>query len=483
LPNTKHLVRGVEDNSSTHHFGGILLSPISEAVNRTMSFSPASLRLLRQQLRTFELSARRSSKSNIHANTRPRCPLATPASNTSHLPRRSFTTYATPTEKFRAAILKARQQYPILLPILFFTTVSSLSVLGLLAYDQYTKVDPLFADWPAPVENQLRIALHFTHVDPNPNQAAESFDGALAAAEKCGMDPFSKEVMGIRIRLAEMLEQFGRAKSSIEVLNSLAKDCQEKLTELSRGTVLKELKGENASTQEEKDLAQHTTILKTIIQVKVKIAGLYDSEFIQDPASAKKTLSEAVGLLVQHTQDPQAKGFHEDNAAGLSLEEIAAMLSQMGDLYATTGEEANAIQVYMLTLDPLRKACNGTKSCKEVQILSNIAASMGIAAKRPGAVINGRPATPESKKAARRAAIKWADQAIGTAEKVLPEDRDEICELGMLSAQLTKADLLLEDGQKVESKELWRGMLPILREKNLTSLISTAEQGIRRADA
>lgn len=447
-----------------------------------MSFSPSSLKLLHQQLRTFELSARRTS---IHTKTRPRCHRTKREtfSNTSPFPRRLFTTYATPTEKFRAAVLKARQQYPILLPVLFFTTIGSLSVLGLLAYDQYTRVDPLFADWPAPVENQLRIALHFTHVNPNPNQAAECFAGALEAAEKCGMDPFSKEVMGIRIRLAEMLEHFGRAKSSIEVLNSIVNDCQGKLTELSRGTVLKALKDERGSTQEEKDLAQHTAVLRNIIQAKVKIAGLYDSEFIQDPTSAKKTLSEAVGLLVQHTQDSQTKGFHEDNAAGLGLEEIAAMLSQMGDLYATTGEEANAIQVYMLTLDPLRKACNGTRSCKEVQILSNIASSMGIAMKRTGAVINGRPATPESMKAARRAAIKWADQAIGTAEKVPPEDRDEICELGLLSAQLTKAELLLDDGQKLQSKEMWRGMLPTLREKNLASLINTAEQGIRKADS
>ena len=450
----------------------------------TMSFSSASLKFLRQQIRAFE-PATRISKSTIHTCIRSRCSRTRPQapSHTYRLPRRLFTTYATPTEKFRAAILRARQQYPILLPVLFLTTIGSLSVLGLLAYDQYTRVDPLFADWPAPVENQLRVALHFTHVKPNPDLAAECFAGALEAAEKCGMDPFSKEVMGIRIRLAEMLEQFGRVKSSIEVLNSVVEDCQEKLTELSRSTVLKALKNEKASPQEEKEISRHTAMLRGIIQAKVKIAGLYDSEFIQDPASAKKTLSEAVGLLVQHTQDPQTKGFSEDNAAGLSLEEIAAMLSQMGDLYATSGEEANAIQVYMLTLDPLRKACNGTRSCKEVQILSNIASSMGIAMKKPKAVINGKPATPESMKAARRAAIKWADQAIGTAEKVLPEDRDEICELGMLSAQFTKADLLLDDGQKLESKELWRGLLPVLREKKLSTLIETAEQGIKKASA
>ena len=125
---------------------------------------------------------------------------------------------------------------------------------------------------------------------------------------------------------------------------------------------------------------------------------------MQDRQMAKKILSDAVGLVVKETQDPQTTGFTDDNSAGMTAGEIAAMLSQMGDLYATTGEEANALQVYMLTLQPLRASCNGTRSCKEAQVLSNIASTMDLALKKPDAKINGRPATKSSLAAARKAA-------------------------------------------------------------------------------
>lgn len=296
---------------------------------------------------------------------------------------------------------------------------------------------------------------------------------ALRAAQECGMDMYSAEVMGIRTRLCEMLENFGRVKNSVEVLNQTVKMCEAKLEEIDRGY-------DGQKTQEESQ-ALRTRMLQMIIRTRAKVAGLCEGDYIQDTTAAKETLSEAVGLLVKETKDPATNGFSEENGAGLQLEEIASLLSQMGDLYATTGEEANAVQVYMLTLQPLRAACNGTRSCKEVQVLSNIASTMGIAMKKPGATINGQPATPRSLAAARKATLKWAEQAIATAEVVKPEDRDNICELALISAEMTKADLLLEDGKKIQAKEAFRSIIPKLREKGLDVLVKNAEQGIQRA--
>lgn len=114
-------------------------------------------------------------------------------------------------------------------------------------------------------------------------------------------------------------------------------------------------------------------------------------------------------------------------------------------------------------------------------MLSNIASTMDIALKKPKAKINGKPATKESLAAARRATLKWAEQAIATAELVPPEARDEICELGLLSAQMTRADLLLDTGEKQISKEAFTSLLPTLREKGLSQLAEVAEQGLKKA--
>jgi len=386
------------------------------------------------------------------------------------------------TSRLREAVVNTRKQYPVLFPTLLIATFGAVSMLSLMAYDELTRVAPEYAAFPTPVEQRLRLALHFTHIQPDPDVASKYFMEAIEAAEEIGMESFSKEVMGIRIRLAEMLEKFGRVRASIEVLNSITKDYEEQLVQLDQSPD-QGSKSERPSDDELDRANARKAALHSIIQMKVKISSLYESDYIQDPTMEKQTLSDAVGLMVKETKDPQLNGFSEENGAGLSLGEIAAILSQMGDLYATTGEEANAVQVYMLTLQPLRASCNGTKSCKEVQILSNIASTMDLALKKPDAKINGKPATKESLAAARRATLKWADQAIATAEVVTPEDRDEICELGLLSAQMTRADLLLESGDKVRSREAFIGLLPTLREKNLAPLIDVAEQGLKKANA
>lgn len=385
--------------------------------------------------------------------------------------RRSAATITTPTERIRGWIKDAQKDYPILFPTLLVATIGSLSLLGLLAYDEYTRVAPEYSAYPTGVEQRLRVALHFTHVSPDPDLAAKNFVEALKQADDAGMDPFSKEVMGIRIRFSEMMEKFGRVKGAVEILNNIAKDSEARLQELDLS---------DKTTSETTSL--RTGLLRGIIQARVKASTLYDSEYLQDPTSAKETLSDAVGLLVKETKDPE-HGFSEDNAAGLSLAEIASMLSQMGDLYATSGEESNAVQVYMLALEPLRKSCNGTPTCKEVQVFSNIASTMTVALKRPGATINGRPPTKSSLDAARKATLKWADQAIGTAEKVDPAERDQMCELGLISAEMTKADLLLESGQKAQAAALFKSLIPRLREKNLGSLVDVARQSLQKAQS
>jgi hypothetical protein len=106
---------------------------------------------------------------------------------------------------------------------------------------------------------------------------------------------------------------------------------------------------------------------------------------------------------------------------------------------------------------------------------------MDLAMKKPNATINGKPATKASLAAARKAALQWAEQAIGTTEAVKAEDRDEICDLALLSAQMTRADLLLESGEKSKSQEAFSTLLPTLREKKLTPLIEVAEEGLKKA--
>jgi hypothetical protein len=382
-------------------------------------------------------------------------------------------------------VIDARTQHPILFPFLLIAATGMVSLLTMMAYDEYKRENTQLTPYPLPVEQRLRLALHYTHISPDPETASGYFVDAIKKAEELGMDPYSKEFVGIRIRFSEMLETFGHMRAAIEILNDVTKDFEQRLAELDDGKhpVLPTELVQPSSGEDDDgppvDIRKH--LIKTIVQAKVKLSSMWESDYMQDSNMAKQTLSDAVGLIVKETKNPQLNGFTEDNGAGLTTGEIASILSQMGDLYATTGEEANAVQVYMLALQPLRVSCDGSKSCKEVQVLSNIASTMDIALKKPNAKVNGKPVTKSSAAAARKAILKWADMAIGTAEAVKPEDRDTICELALLSAQMTRADVLLDSGEKAKSREAFSSLLPILREKNLAPLIKVAEQGLEKA--
>ncbi|ETN39061.1 uncharacterized protein HMPREF1541_05283 [Cyphellophora europaea CBS 101466] len=374
--------------------------------------------------------------------------------------------------KIRNYIVQARNDRPIGFPVLVLATTASVLGLGIVVYDEYFIQGPKYSNYPDGVEQQLRVALHYTHVRPDKEMALEYFQRAIRLADESPMDPFGEEFLGLRIRYAEMLEHFGHVKSAVEVLNLLSKDCEEKMREL-----------DQSGKTDEPSKTLRRRLVKGIIQYRVKMSSLYETDYLQDMPAAKQVLSDAIGLLVKETQDPQTKGFTEDNAADMSFEEIAAMLSQMGDLYAVTGEEANAVQVYMLTLQPLRAACNNSRSCKEAQVLSNIASTMDLAAKRPNAKINGRPATKDSLIAARRATLKWADHALAAVDATPDGDRDPICQMAIVSARMTKSDLLLELGDKIKAKDELTGLIPVLKEKGLTQLVPQAEQALQRANA
>lgn len=382
---------------------------------------------------------------------------------------------STTRRNFRKHLEDAKRDYPIALPVAAVLAAGSLTLLGYLIYNDWKNVKPQFAAYPEAVERQLRLALHFTHMSPDPEAAASYFNEALKAASECAMNPYSKEVVGIRIRLAEMLEKFGHATAAVTCLEDIAANCEKKLGDSSI-PALPPLNDEEAVPP-----VTRQALLRWVIETKVKVASLYESDYLQNRSKAKETLSDAVGLLMKESKDPQTNGFTADNAAGMSMMEIASILSQMGDLYATSGEEANAVQTYMLALQPLRAACDGTRSCKEVQLFSNIASTMDIAMKKPGAKINGKPLTQQSLAAARKATLKWADQAIATAELIPPESRDSVCELGLISAQMTRADLLLDSGDKQQSKEAFSSLLPVLRTKGLKTLSKVAEDGLKKA--
>jgi hypothetical protein len=386
-------------------------------------------------------------------------------------------------EKFRKTVNKARHDHPVLLPFLLVATFGTLSLLALMAYDDITRVAPQYSAFPPNVEQLLRLALHHTHVRPDPDVAADAYTRALEEAENSKMDPFGKEVLGIRIKLAEMLEKFGRAKGAVEVLKGIARDCEERVRDLDRASVSRQRLGNELKTTDQEavdaDLRKH--LLRQVIQCDAKAADVCISPFMQDEKTAKGFLSKAMKIIVEETKDVREKGFSEDNGAGLTFEEIATILAETAQVHLMTDDYATSVQIFNMALTPLRKACDGRPSCREAEVLANMSSAMAMAMKEPGTQINGKPATPESLKMARKAAIAMASQGIEMANRVEQPDWDPKCITARVSGETNLALLLAEDGQVAEAKKIYMGLIPALRQLGMEDMAKHCENLMEQA--
>ncbi|CRK41076.1 hypothetical protein BN1723_005016 [Verticillium longisporum] len=82
-----------------------------------------------------------------------------------------------------------------------------------------------FTKYPAPIAKSLRRALYYTNMSPDPQLAKKWYKKALEQCDELGLDPYSDDVLGIRIQTAAWLEKIGNYQGAITVLESIMKDC------------------------------------------------------------------------------------------------------------------------------------------------------------------------------------------------------------------------------------------------------------------
>lgn len=386
---------------------------------------------------------------------------------------RSVTTSRRLTDKFRDAVNKARKDHPFLLPTLLIASFGSLCYLALLSYDEYTREKPKLGAFSPTVERHLRNAIWYTEVKPDPSIALDSFTRAIEQAEKEGLDPISSEFVGIHIRLAAALEKFGRAKGAIEVLDRLVDDMVERIEDIDRGRIrqpkIGKLRSDKTQAQS-RDTAtviegspefrdsERSRLLKKVIECKVKISQLYESDYIQDNASAKSVVDDAMKLLVGAMRDPKTLQFDE-NRAGITADEAAALLNQVGSSNLNWGDYGTALETFKLALIAVRKATKGSPSCREALTLSNMHAAVSRMLESPTPIIDGKPATPASIKQARQIKIGWAQQSLQCAQAVDPTEQDHLCAMAVVAAWSGMAATLMELGDLNGAKGMWEQVI------------------------
>lgn len=210
----------------------------------------------------------------------------------------------------RAKELYRRHPYQVSLAVACIIFASGCIVYANYLYQSY--IIASFHKYPEPVAQKLRRALYFTNTDLQPKEALKYYKQALEVANELGMDPFSDEIIGVKIQVAALMEKINNFPKAIEVLEILKRDIlqwQEMLGGL------------------ERNKEKRTRVLKTAIATSIKLGELYSNEYIHDPKTAEERLVWAVEttLREKHRRDTE-KVKVEEEGEWMSDDEIGASL-------------------------------------------------------------------------------------------------------------------------------------------------------------
>ena len=298
--------------------------------------------------------------------------------------------------------------------------VGSASILYANYIYQHYIVRP-YHNYPEPVAKKLRRAVYYTRTDVQPKEAVKYYRQALTVAEESGMDPFSDEVIGIKIQVAALMESIGQWPKAVEVLERVRTDNLE---------WLKKLGGLDRNKE------KRTKVLGKTVAITVKLGELYGHPAIFDRDLAEERLVWAVETVLREQQRRIRDNVTEEaEGRWMTNEEIGGAIESLAHNYEVQDQHYLATPLFLQAL-----ALYPTKDCHSVVLMNNVASSL--AQQSPRAArdvqayvasqnINERPTGPMAvKEQMVQNAQAWAHKALEVANQIQPPQRTEECDMG-----------------------------------------------------
>jgi len=338
----------------------------------------------------------------------------------------------------------------------FSVTTAFLMILcgaGTLVYSNYiyhNYIIGAFHKFPEPVAKQLRKALYYTNISLQPQDAVKYYKEALKVADEVGMDPFSDEIIGVKIQLAALMEKIQQYQKAIDILEIVKRDCLKWVDEL----------GDKPGNE-----GKRTRVLAKTVGISVKLGELYANEYYAEPEAAEERLVWAVETVLKEQQRREKEGVKPGEGDWLSPEEIGGSLEALAHHYEERNQHYLAAPLFLraLSLSP-------SSSCHTVVLMNNL--SISLAQQNP-------PPTPGQPPASRSAFVgnarEWADKALAIAAKITPPERTEECDVGCAVATHNLGEFAEMDGNIAEARKRF------LEAKSLAKAVGFQE-GVTNAD-
>ena len=310
-------------------------------------------------------------------------------------------------------------------------------------------------NYPENVGLKIRRAFYFTEVDPDPAQAVRAHVQALHLAREEKMDPFSNEVIGMKIEFARCLEKFGRPDESLRIMDEVKTSCLGWLEE------------------HDSDISQagrRTHILKWACKISTRLADLYSNPLMADEQKTEENLVWAVETSIRESQRRQKEGLKPDEGDWLTPDEQGSEYEELAHFYEGKDNYYFAAQLFLqaLMLKP-------EKDCHAVVLMNNLATA--IAQQHPP-VEPGAQAP--SKNQLRESGRTWIRQALALAETIEPPARTSECDQGCAVAIHNLGEFAEMDGNIKEAREKYEEAASIAHAIGLQEGVIAAQEGLKR---
>ena len=158
----------------------------------------------------------------------------------------------------------------------------------------------------------LRRALYYTNYSHNPKKALQYYQKAILVAEDLNMDPFSPEILGVKIQVAAFFEKLGLFQKAIDVLEEVRADC---------------LKWNEVFGDKPENSEKRARLLAKAVQLSSKLGEYYAHPSVGDQEAAEAKLVWAVTAILKENQRRQEAGIKPEDLRGwISQDETGAAL-------------------------------------------------------------------------------------------------------------------------------------------------------------
>lgn len=134
---------------------------------------------------------------------------------------------------------------------------------------------------------------------------------ALAIADEMGLDPFSNEMLGVKIQVSAFYEKMQQYQAAIQVLEIVRRDCLAWVEKLG---------------EKHHEDGKRTRVLQKTVGISLKLGELYAGEHVQDKEAAEQQFIWAVETVLAEKKRRDIEGVKEGEGDWVSDEEFGNAL-------------------------------------------------------------------------------------------------------------------------------------------------------------